>query len=110
MTDPEFRNDTRIGEQPALRTSNGRSWLIIGALTMVASGGLLVALSSRQSATGFLGAGVVAAIYVVMIVAAIVIRNVRARLVTLAVILIVMSFTALGFVLAILAAEWSAMG
>lgn len=109
MVERDFHNDTRIGEQPALRSSTGRSWLIIGALTMVASGGLLVVLSSRQVMTGFIGAGVVAAIYVMMIVAALVIRNVRARLVTLAVLLIGMSFTALGFVLAILAAEWSAM-
>lgn len=110
MVEGEFRNDTRIGEQPALRSSSGRSWLIIGALTMVASGGLLIALSSRQWSTGLIGASVVAAVYVVMIVAALVIRNVRARLVTLAALLIAMSFTALGFVLAILAAEWSAMG
>lgn len=109
MTDPEFRGNTRMGEQPALRTSRGGSWLLVGALTMVAVGGLLLVLSSRQPVTGIIGAGVVVAIYVVMVVATFVIRNLRARLITLAVLLIAMVLVALGFVLAIGAAEWSAL-
>lgn len=109
MTDPEFRSSTRMGEQPALRTSRGSSWLIVGALTMVVCGGLLLALSTRQPMTGVLGAGVIVVLYMLMIVVTIAIRNLRARLVTLAVLLIVMVLTALGFVLAITAAEWSAI-
>ncbi len=98
-----------MSDQPALRTSRGRSWLLVGALTMVVCGGLLIALSSRQPATGVVGAGVVVAIYVCMIVVALAIRNLRSRLVTLAILLIAMVVTALGFVLAITAAEWSAV-
>lgn len=107
MSNPGFRNDTRIGEQSALRTSTGRSWLIVGALTMVACGGLLLALSSRQPAVGVIGAAVVAALYALMVIVAFAIRNVRARLVTLAVLLAAMAVTALAFVLAITTAEWS---
>ena len=103
-------NDTRIGEQPALRTSSGRSWLIVGALMVVACGGLLLALSTRQPIAGFVGAGVVVAIYVLMVVAVVAIRHIRARLVTLAVLLAAMAATALGFVLVITAAEWSMLG
>ncbi len=108
MSDSQFRNDTRIGEQPALRTSSGRSWLIMGALTMVVCGGLLLALSTRQPTTGFVGAAVVAALYVVMVVATLAIRNLRTRLVTLAVLLGAMVLAALVFVLVITTAEWSA--
>ena len=109
MTNPEFRSHTRMGEQPALRTSRGRSWLLVGALTMVACGGLLLVLSSRQPMTGFVGAGVVVALYAAMVIVTLAIRNVRARLVTLAALLITMVLVALGFVLAITAAEWSAI-
>ena len=109
MKNSEFRNSTRMGEQPALRTSRGRSWLLVGALTMVAVGGLLIVLSSRQPVIGFFGAGIVVAIYLVMVVVTIFIRNLRARLVTLAVLLVAMVLVALGFVLAITAAELSAL-
>lgn len=107
MTDFDHRSDTRIGEQPALRTSTGRSWLIMGALMMVATGGLLLALSTRQPSIGFVGAGLVVVLYVFMIAATAFIRATRARLVTLAVLLGLMAATALGFVLAITTAEWS---
>lgn len=110
MTEPSFRNDTRIGEQPSLRTSRGRSWLIVGAIMAVACGGLLLALSTRQPITGVVGAAIVVAIYVLMVVVTIVIRRMRARLVTLAVLLCAMAAVALGFVLAVNAAEWSALG
>lgn len=103
------RNDTRMGEQPALRTSSGRIWLIMGAITAVACVGILVALSTRQPAIGFIGAGVVVALYVAMIAVTLVIRNVRTKLVTLAILLVAMGVTALAFVLVILNAEWSAL-
>lgn len=106
--DPHLRNDTRIGEQPALRTSSGRSWLVMGALAMVVCGGLLLALSTRQPTMGFVGAGVVVVLYVFM-VAALAIRNTRARLVTLAALMVAMVATALIFVLVITTAEWSAV-
>lgn len=109
MVNPEFRSNTRMSEQPALRTSRGLSWLLVGALTMVACGGLLIVLSVRQPMTGFIGAGVVVAIYLTMVVVTFTIRTVRARLVTLAVLLIAMVLVALGFVLTISAAEWSAL-
>lgn len=107
MTEPELRSDTRMGEQPALRSSSGRSWLIMGALMMVVCVGVLVFLSSRQPMTGYIGAGVVVVLYAGMVIAAIAIRNLRTRLVALAVLLIGMALTALGFVLAIMLAEWS---
>lgn len=103
------RNDTRMGEQPALRTSSGRIWLVMGAITAVACVGILVALSTRQPTIGFIGAGVVVALYVAMMVVALVIRNVRAKLVTLAILLVSMGVTALAFVLVILNAEWAAI-
>lgn len=105
----DSRNDTRIGEQPALRTSSGRIWLIMGAITAAACVGILVVLSTRQPTIGFIGAGVVVALYVAMIVVTLVIRNVRAKLVALAILLVAMGVTALAFVLVILSAEWSAI-
>ncbi len=107
MMDPDLHNDTRIGEQPALRTSTGRSWLIVGALMMVISDGLLIALSSRQPLLGFLGAGIVTVLYALMVVVSLLVRHVRVRLVTLAVLLAAMAITALGFVFVITATELS---
>ncbi|HNP16192.1 MAG TPA: hypothetical protein PKI99_07000, partial [Terrimesophilobacter sp.] len=91
----------------ALRTSTGRSWLIVGALMMVICGGILLALSSRQPLIGFLGAGIVAVLYALMVLVSLVVRRQRAKLVTLAALLIAMAATALGFVLVISATEWA---
>lgn len=107
MTKPEPRSDPRISEQPALRTSTGRSWLIVGALMMVICGGVLLALSSRQPLIGILGAGIVAVLYALMVVVSLVVRHVRAKLVTLAVLLAAMAATALGLVLVISVTEWA---
>lgn len=107
MTDPSLRNDLRVSEQPALRTSTGRSWLIVGALMMVVCGGVLLALSLRQPLVGYLGAGVVVILFALMVVVSLVVRHVRVKLVTLAVLLIAMASTALAFVLAISATEFS---
>ncbi|MBN9152051.1 MAG: hypothetical protein J0H56_11635 [Micrococcales bacterium] len=107
MAGPGLRGGTGIGDQPALRTSTGRSWLIVGALMMVICGGILLALSSRQPLIGFLGAGIVAVLYALMVLVSVVVRRQRVKLVTLAVLLVAMAATALGFVLVISATEWA---
>lgn len=107
MAGPGLHGGTGIGDQSALRTSTGRSWLIVGALMMVICGGILLALSSRQPLIGYLGAGIVAVLYALMVLVSLVVRRQRAKLVTLAALLIAMAATALGFVLVISATEWA---
>ncbi|MBX3311261.1 MAG: hypothetical protein KF739_12645, partial [Cryobacterium sp.] len=69
--------------------------------------GILLALSSRQPLIGYLGAGIVAVLYALMVLVSLVVRRQRAKLVTLAALLIAMAATALGFVLVISATEWA---
>ncbi len=107
---PVQHGDTRIGEQPSLRTSSGRSWLIVGALMTVISVGVLFAVTSQQPLIGFLGAGIIAVLFALMVVVSLVVRHLRARLVTLAVLLAAIAATALAFMFVIAAAEWSVVG
>ncbi|HEU4849586.1 MAG TPA: hypothetical protein VFS93_04165 [Terrimesophilobacter sp.] len=109
MSRSERRDPTRIGDQPALRTSGGASWLILGGLLAALSIGLLVALDSLQPPAGLIGAVVVLVLYILMVGAVLAIPARRAKLVTLACLMIAMAVVALLFVLAINAAEWSAV-
>lgn len=94
-----------MGNQPALRTSSGAIWLVVGAMITVLCGGLLLALNSLQHPVGMIGAAIVGVLYLAMLVVAALVRAQRARLVTLAVLLLTIAFVGLGFVLVISAAE-----
>lgn len=109
MLRSERRDSTRIGDQPSLRTSGGAVWLIVGGLLAALSIGLLLALNALQPPAGLIGAVIVFVLYVGMVAVAAVVRARRARLVTLACFMLAMAVIALVFVLAINAAEWSAL-
>ena len=109
MSRSERRDPTRIGDQPSLRTSGGAIWLIVGGLLAALATALLLALNSLQPPFGLVGAAVVLVLYIVMVGAVLAIPARRARLVTLAGLMVAIAVVALGFVLAINAAEWSAV-
>lgn len=94
-----------MGNQAALRTSSGAIWLVVGAIFTVLCAGLLIALNSLQHPVGLIGAGIVVALYLAMLVVARVVRPQRARLVTLAVLMLTIAAVGLGFVLVISTAE-----
>ncbi|MBB5633470.1 uncharacterized membrane protein YhaH (DUF805 family) [Cryobacterium mesophilum] len=109
MSRSENRDSTRIGDQPALRTSRGATWLIVGGLLAALSIGLLVALDALQPPVGLIGAAVLFVLYMLMVVAVLAIPVRRAKLVTLAGLMVAMAVVALVFVVAINVAEWSAV-
>ncbi len=105
----EHRDPTRIGDQPALRTSSGAVWLIVGGVLAALCIGLLIALDSLQPPVGVIGAGIVLVLYVFMVAAVLAIPRTRIRLLTLAVLMIAMAIAGLVFVLIVNAAEWAAV-
>jgi hypothetical protein len=98
-----------MGDQPALRTSGGAVWLIVGGALAILCIGLLLALNPLQPPSGLVGAAVILVLYVFMVAAAFAVPGRRARLLTLAFLMIAIAVTGLGFVLAINAAEWAAV-
>lgn len=105
----EHRDPTRIADQPALRTSSGAVWLIVGGVLAALCIGLLIALDSLQPPVGVIGAGIVLVLYVFMVAAVLAIPRTRIRLLTLAVLMIAMAIAGLVFVLIVNAAEWAAV-
>lgn len=109
MERSDRRDPTRIGDQPALRTSSGAVWLVAGGVLAALCIGLLLALNSLQPPVGLIGAGVVFALYLFMVAAALAIPARHARLVTLACLMIAIAITGLAFVLVINTVEWAAV-
>lgn len=87
---------TRMIDQPALRTSNGLVWLLVGGILSVVCGGLLLLLTTIDPAVAWTGAISIAVLYVAMIAVRFLVRSRRPRLMTLAVLFCVI--TAIGFV------------
>jgi hypothetical protein len=87
---------TRMREQPALTTSSGAIWLIVGGLFAAISLGVLVPMTFLPAGGGIaLGAAIaVAALYVAMIVMRLAVRG-RRRLQLMAAAMIVMAVVAL---------------
>jgi hypothetical protein len=76
MNDP-----TRLTNQPALTTSTGRSWLIVGGLfTAIALGVLIPMTTLAPSGVALTGAIVVAALYLGMLVVRFTVAPGRRRL------------------------------
>lgn len=80
------RNDvTRVTNQPALTTSTGRVWLIVGALlSAVCLATLLVVATTHPAA--LIGAAIVLALYALLVVTRLAVRRQRLRLRLLAVV------------------------
>ena len=96
------RDPTRIREQPALTTSSGAIWLIVGALFAVIAIGVLLALATRVPAGPAIGAAVaVAVLYLGMVVVRLAVPAYRRRLRLglMAVLMLTMAAVSLGTVL-----------
>ena len=81
---------TKVRNQPALTTSHGLEWLVIGGISAVVCIGMLLLQLSTDAAVAIGGAVVVAALYLAMIVVRFAVRRLRVRLAALAVLLGVM--------------------
>lgn len=103
------RDSTRMGDQPALRTSGGAVWLVVGGVLAALCIGLLLALNSLQHPVGLVGAAIVLVLYVFMVAAVLAIPDRRARLLTLACLMIGIAVAGLVFVLIINATQWAAV-
>lgn len=89
---------TRMRDQPALTTSQGRSWLILGGLLTLISLGVLVPMAVlRMPPSGVAGtaAVVVAVLYVCMIIVRLATPPSRLRLALLAVDMLAIAFVSL---------------
>lgn len=90
---------TKVMNQPALRSSNGRVWLIMGALfaavAMVPFGLLAFAGSGRSAGIAILAGALILGLYLGMIVVRIVIKRRVVRLRVMAVCMLTMAAVAL---------------
>lgn len=109
MTDPAPGRDRdprhgdhplRVRDQPALRTSTGAEWLLIGALLAAIC---VVVLLVQGLALSAGAAALVAGLFVAMVVVRLVVSPRRPRLVALAVLLGAMPVVTLGALLLVLA-------
>lgn len=100
---------TRVRDQPSLRTSGGRIWLLVGGLfALVALAILVPMLWLRAHGIATTGIIAVVAIYAAMIAARFTVRRPRRRLGILATCMILMAAIALVCVGVVTAVEWSA--
>lgn len=80
------KDPTKVTNQPALTTSQGKIWLIMGAvLAAVCVAIFIPVLSYRPLGMATIGIVVVIALYIVMIVVRLVVRSGPPRLISLAV-------------------------
>lgn len=104
-TDP-----TWVREQPALTTSTGAIWLIVGGLFVAVSLGVLIPMSTLPRGTvAVVAAIIVAVLYLAMIVARIAIPPGRRRLGALATGMLLIAAIALGAVIVVAAGAWNAV-
>lgn len=97
MSDP-----TRIRSQPALTTSSGAIWLVVGALFSAVSIAILLTLATRPPAGLAIGAAIsVAVLYLGMVIVRLVVPATRrrSRLAILAVLLLAIAAISLVSVL-----------
>ena len=111
MTEPEKdRDPTRLTNQPALTTSSGRSWLIVGGILAVIAVAVLVPMLTL-SLPGVALAGIltIALLYAGMVIVRLVTSPGRLRLGLLAGGMLAMAFVALVTVGVITATEWNSI-
>jgi hypothetical protein len=105
-TDP-----TRVREQPALTTSTGAIWLIVGGLFAVVSLGVLLPMATLPGGTvAVVAAIIVAALYLGMVIVRLAVPPGRRRLSVLAIAMLTIAVVALGAVLIVAGLSWSAVG
>ncbi|WP_157007588.1 hypothetical protein [Agromyces laixinhei] len=98
---------TQMRNQPSLTTSNGRIWLIVGALATVLIVGTMVALWLQLDSTfALVVAAITALLYVAMVVVRLVVEPRRPRLLAIAVLFWVQVLFALIAVVTIAVGAW----
>jgi hypothetical protein len=108
-TDPGGLDPTFVRAQPALTTSTGAIWLIVGGLFVAVSLGVLIPMATLPTGTvAVVAAIVIALLYVGMIVAKFAIPPGRRRLATLATEMLLIAAIALGAVLFVATGAWDA--
>lgn len=106
--DPSPQTDpTRVGNQSALTTSTGRSWLILGGLFAAIAVAILVPMTALPPAGLALGALIaVALLYGVMVVARLTIAPGRRRLRLMAAGMLGIAAVSLGAITLVTVATW----
>jgi hypothetical protein len=100
MTDP--RDPTRLREQPALTTSTGAIWLVVGGFFVVVSGVVLLFLAHLPPAGLAVGALIAdLVLYAAMLVVRFTVRRRRAMLGTLAILMLAIAAVSLAAVLVV---------
>lgn len=100
---------TALREQPALTTSTGAIWLIVGGLFAAISLGVLIPMSTLPSGTvAVVAAIVIALIYVGMLITQFAVPPGRRRLGMLATGMLLIAAIALGAVIFVAAGAWTA--
>lgn len=101
------QDPTKVTQQPALTTSTGRVWMIVGTLLAIICAGMLIALIPIQAGIAIPGAIIVVTLYVAMWIVRISVKPQRPRLITLAVLFGAILVATLMCVLFISASAWS---
>lgn len=103
---PARGDPTRVTAQPALTTSDGKEWLLIGAVLAAISLAVLLPLSGMHAGVALTGAGGVLLLLLAMGVVRAAVPARRPRLIALAVLLGAMALVALGAVLIVAATAY----
>jgi len=105
MADSKRNDPSLVRNQPALRTSDGGIWLIWGAVSVVIVGIVMGFMAALEPALGWTGLVVVVLLFVAMLVARFLIRPRHPRLITLAVLQLLMVLVGLACVLTVIVVE-----
>jgi hypothetical protein len=109
--DPAGADPTRVREQPALTTSTGAIWLIVGGLFAAVSLGVLIPMATLPGGTvAVVGAIIVAVLYLGMVAVRFAVPSGRRRLGMRAVGMLLIAAVALGAVLIVAGSAWNAVG
>ncbi len=100
---------TKVGNQPALRTSSGAIWLVVGGILAAICAGMLAWLSVLDPAVAWTGFAIVLALYLAMIGVRLLVERQRVRLITLAILFGLILLTSLVCVIIINAEQWAAI-
>ncbi|HRN28828.1 MAG TPA: hypothetical protein PK781_09445 [Terrimesophilobacter sp.] len=105
---PGRENDpTLMRNQPALRSSQGRVWIVAGAIFALISLIVFVPLIATQPVLAWAGILVALGLFAAMIVVRFTVRNHRARMLALATLLLLTAVSGLVIVVLISMSEWA---
>ncbi|SFN49840.1 hypothetical protein [Mycetocola miduiensis] len=105
MTDP-----TRVRSQPALTSSTGMIWILLGAILAAVCIGVLLALVALQPVIAWVGITLVAVLLVAMVVIRFTVRQGPRRLTAMASFFGAMALITLVCVVMIAGTAWASLG